>query len=123
MPSIEKITMRDILSNKDNYILGYFKSELIGIVFFYKFNLISYITHIAIKKVYRGQLSEKIANASIDWMSKNTDCKKLIAIFPSINFLAGVIARRCGFIYEGTIKKSFQRNGKIYDQHIFGKEV
>ena len=69
--------------------------------------------------------SIECGKASIKWVSENapTMYKKLISQVPSIYPHIKKYTERLGFEHEGTYKRSFTKNGHLYDLWLFGLEI
>jgi len=83
-------------------------------------NAITYEVHTAIKQESRGRVGFKAGRDAIKWMFENTGCQKLISWVPEFNRSALVFASMNGFDIEGTSKKSFLKNGELFDQILVG---
>ena len=76
--------------------------------------------HTAILKEGRGKKAIIAGKKAIRWMFENTKYLKLITWIPSFNKQAELYSKWCGFIKEGCSKKSFLKNGILYDQYLYG---
>lgn len=64
--------------------------------------------------------TRKFVKDAIAWGWENTRYSKIISLVPDFNPAAAMLCKRCGFQQEGTIKKSFLKNFKLYDQALYG---
>lgn len=87
-------------------------------------NAVTYEAHVALLPEARGR-AVTICKGALDWMFGNTNCLRITALVPSYNRFALALAYRIGMDFVGIHTKSFLKDGKLYDQHIFGisKEV
>ncbi len=90
-----------------------------GIFIYMPINSITWEVHSCILPKFRGKSLDS-AKESVQWMFNNTDCKKIITHVPSFNERAYVYAKSAGLEDEGINKKSFLKDGKIYDQWVLG---
>jgi RimJ/RimL family protein N-acetyltransferase len=97
-------------------ILG--NPELIGFVFILRQNAITVEFHTCILP----NMGNKLAKLKDDLRNFIFDlgCSKLITQIPVYNRKAHIMAKRCGFEDEGINKKSFLKNGVVYDQYYMG---
>lgn len=58
-----------------------------------------------------------------DWLSRNTDYRKIITHVPVDNKRAYYAAIKAGFTEEGVITKSVMRKGKLIDQYLLGRTI
>ncbi len=96
------------------------QEEMMGCFFIHPWNSICFEAHSLILPEFRGNGLIRYAKEVIKWMKGNTNCRKLITHVPTFNRRAYALAVRSGFSIEGTNKSSFLRDGKLYDQHLFG---
>jgi hypothetical protein len=75
--------------------------------------------HIGIDPDMWGQ-GAKFSKKCILWAVKNTTYMKAVVIIPVFNQLTINMVKKCGFVKEGLLKKSFLKNWKLYDQEIYG---
>ena len=106
-----------ILNNPNDYVLSP-NEYTIGLMT--KENLVTYWVHTNILPEGRGKIAIKAALKGIKWMFDNTPCLKLNSWVPVFNRPAAVFAKQCGFKKEGLSEKSFMKNGKLYNQILFG---
>jgi RimJ/RimL family protein N-acetyltransferase len=92
-----------------------------GIVAFIPINSISWNPHIAVLPEYRGKGTE-LMQSGLEWMFKNTECKKVVAFPPSYNKPMIRVFEKCGFKQEGFSPNSFMFKGQIYDRLLLGIE-
>ena len=107
-----------------NEALFFIKSEvdenLAGMFMYHPHNGVLYEVHSAVLPEYRGAISVEMALMSLQWMFKNTNCKKVITYVPRGNKPAFALARRVGMIVEGVNRLSIMKNGKLIDQKVLG---
>ena len=94
--------------------------EMLGAFMFIKTNGVTYDVHSAVHPEHRGRLTPLMAKGAVKWMFDNTDCMKVETKVPSYNRLAKKLTEAVGLTYEGTSRMSFLKNGKLYDQLLYG---
>lgn len=82
-------------------------------------NCVTLDVHIALLPGARGKAVE-ICKSAIDWMFSHTKYQRLNASIPGFNRLAIRLAGKVGMEFIGINKRSFMKNGVLYDQHVFG---
>lgn len=82
-------------------------------------NSITYDCHIALLPEACG-IAVDICKGAIQWIFRNTKCLRLIASVPEYNKLAIRLARESGMEFMGINKKSFLKEGRLFDQQLFG---
>lgn len=97
---------------EDDEICGLWMAELR--------NGITIEIHPMILKKFRGKKAYKGAKEFFTWITKNTKYEKINAEIATCFPNAKMFAVQCGMKAEGTIRQSFKKNGKIYDQWILG---
>lgn len=76
--------------------------------------------HIAVLPNLRGIEAINYVIETSRWIFNNTSCKKIMALIPIFNKRAKQFAINCGYKREGTLTKSFYKNGTMQDQAIYG---
>ena len=76
--------------------------------------------HTCIAPDYRGKVAIEIANKAKAFVFEETPIIKLITHVPVYNFPAYALAKKIGMEIIGINKQSIIKDGKIYDQYIFG---
>ena len=104
-----------------SYVLVSEGSSLHGMFVFLPDNAICWQGHVAF---FRGtpQAITRAAGAEIlEWLWKNTPCRRLIASVPVCNRAAVSFAlHKMGLVVYGRNEKSFMKNGKLWDQVLLG---
>lgn len=90
-----------------------------GIIRIDALNGITGSVHIATIPEMKGR-AYKFAEEAKEWVFKNTQYMKIVAMVPVFNNLTINLAKRVGFKEEGVLKKSFLKNWKLHDQLILG---
>ena len=105
------------------YLIPYYDggSAPLGSLLFHPINTILYQVHICVLPTYWGKNTVNIANLALDWMKKNTPCRRVMTITPASNKLAQRLAKKCGLIQEGYLKDGVLRGGKFEDLVILGR--
>ena len=115
--AIEKELIKNILLNDKIYVLH---PNEFTIFLWMPDNHCTCWVHTAILKEGRGKKAIIAGKKAIRWMFENTKYLKLITWIPSFNKQAELYSKWCGFIKEGCSKKSFLKNGILYDQYLYG---
>lgn len=100
--------------------LGMFIDEIIGLFIGFPKSQIVLDVHVAMDPNHYC-CTDICYQEAIKWVKENTEFKKLTGQTPVFNRLAIKCNERNGFEREGINKKSFLRNGKLYDQIYFGR--
>lgn len=95
-------------------------SVIAGLFAFQRINSITFEVHTMILKEYRGRYTDVSARGALALMFSATDCKKVVTHVPVFNEPAVKLAKRVGMVGEGVNRKSFLRDGEVYDQLVFG---
>ncbi len=91
-----------------------------GVFLFHPWNSVTYEVHSCVLPGFRGKLSVEASVRAAEYMFKNTGCRKIVTQVPAWNRAAYALAHRAGFRAEGVNRKSFLRNGILYDQALLG---
>ena len=101
--------------------LGVFDGEEFkGIFVLMQINFITFEIHTALLKSCRGKAAVIAANAVVDWIFNNTQCKRLITQIPENNLPAELLAQSAGMKEYGFNPDSFQLAGEIYSLKLYG---
>lgn len=76
--------------------------------------------HVMVMPEGRGRQAIEDGRNGLAWLFENTPCEKVIAYIPEFNPQALLLAKRVGFVVEGTITKSFRKDGVLHDMKIVG---
>lgn len=82
-------------------------------------NAVTYEVHTMLLPSARGKAIE-IAKGAINWMFANTRCLRITTHVPEYNFLAKRLSIKSDMEFIGIDKKSFLKDGVLYDQFIYG---
>jgi len=87
------------------------------------FNRTTLDIHCYIPKESRNK-GKEYATQAIDWIKKEAPAmyKKIITQAPSVYRHIKIFVLSLGFELEGSYKKAFLKNNKLYDLNIFGME-
>lgn len=126
-PAVWRVGTDDVLSNVNPKLFFtqidgvlYIKAGEYGILIGRPVNYISFEVHVALLPEARGKAVD-ICKGAMQWLfSKSTRPLRLIASIPEYNKLAIRLARKVGMEFIGINKLSFQKDGKLFDQHLFG---
>lgn len=95
-----------------------------GVFLLHPHNSICYEVHTCLLPEIWGRTIE-CTHAGIEWMFKNTSCRRIITSVPKYNKLALRLAKKSGLKEYGINTKSYLKNGILHDLIILGisKEV
>lgn len=82
-------------------------------------NSITYEVHTFLLPNARGKAVE-IAKAAMQWLFNNSNCLRITTTVPDYNKLAIRLSLKSGMELIGINKKSFLKDGVLYDQQLFG---
>lgn len=104
-----------LLSIPDVHVLRYGDW---GLIIFTPFNAATYEYHMFLRSEVHGKFPYHYvwANDAIEWLFQNTECQKIIGMTIH-NFEH---ADNIGFVREGKFSKSFLKDGKLLDLHLYG---
>lgn len=122
-PPAEKFTSAKVVGAPGIHFLApIVDGAPMGVFMLARQNGIMYEIHTCILPAYWGRQALDGAAAMVLWMFTNTSCRKLMTWVPVYNRLAYKFALRAGMVDEGLSKRSFLRNGVLFDQHLLGME-
>ena len=105
------------------YTIGWFEDcKLAAVATLRPWNTVTYEIHTCVSPEHRGQQAVSVGKETLQWMFNSTDCKKIVAIIPTFNKQAIVFVLMLGMEKEGMVRKSFLKNGTLWDQCILGIE-
>ena len=118
---VDTFTSESLVANPHVIFVAARKAgEFMGVFMFVKTNAVSYEVHSAVLPEFRGKLTPLMARGALKWMFDHTECLKVDTKVPSKNRLAKKLAEVAGMTYEGTQRMSFLKDGKLYDQLLYG---
>jgi len=98
----------------------YVKAADFGLLIGKPVNFITYDVHIALLPIARG-MAKIICQEAIQTFFESSDKPlRLTASIPSFNIKTIKLAGDVGMEFIGINKKSFLRDGVLFDQHLFG---
>lgn len=98
----------------------YIKAGDYGLLFGVPTNHVTLDAHVALLPSARGAAVD-ICRGAISWAFDNLNhLRRITSSIPEYNKLAVRLAGRVGMEFIGTNRKSFSRNGVLYDQLLFG---
>jgi hypothetical protein len=98
----------------------YVKAGEYGLLIGRPVNCISLDVHIALLQEAKGKAVD-ICKGAINWVFENSQKPlRITASIPEYNKLAIRLAQKVGMEFIGVNRKSFLREGVLYDQHLFG---
>lgn len=92
----------------------------LGIFMLHPHNTICYEVHTCLNPRSWGNKSREAAINGRKWMFENTKCGRIITNVPEYNVAAKKFSEDCGMVQFGINEKSFLKNGKLYNQLMFG---
>jgi hypothetical protein len=115
--SAENVDYRQFLAMDSVYVLLQFGGCL---TIFIPRNGITWEVHSASLPETRGKNMVLAGKNAVQWMFANTPCRKIVTAVPTFNPLAMRLSRMCGMAEEGNDRKSFLKDGVLYDQILYG---
>lgn len=116
-PKVSDFTMKNALNSNCHVIMP--NSETVFI--FIPHNGITYDIHITTTPEGRRNLAVEALEMAKEYAFEQIEgCQKLICFIPELYINVSNFAMSNGFKKEGTIKESYQKNGKLYDENIYG---
>ena len=91
-----------------------------GLFLFFPWNYTTYELHVAILPEYRGRMSIQSGTDAGLWMFRNTCCQKIVTQIPTPNYRAKALAIAVGMKQEGINRKSYMKDGNLYDMYLYG---
>lgn len=82
-------------------------------------NSVTYEVHTFMLPSARGK-SVEIAKSAMQWLFNNSACLRITTTVPEYNKLAIRLSRKVGMELMGINKRSFMKDGVLYDQKLFG---
>jgi RimJ/RimL family protein N-acetyltransferase len=126
-PSLVDIGIENIISAESIYpiisMIGETPSKNVtdtGLFLFFPWNYTTYELHVAILPEYRGRHSVDSGILAGKWMFNNTCCRKIVTMIPVPNYKAKALALAVGMQQEGLNRKSYCKDGVLYDQYLYG---
>lgn len=99
--------------------LKYVRAEDKGVFILDKRSLVSHEVHVALLPGAYGKAVD-ICREAVEWTYDTLPMLQgLVANIPSYNLLAIRLAEKIGFKLIGSNPKSFLKNGKLHDTHIY----
>jgi len=95
------------------------RAEDYGVFLGERKNHVTYEVHTVLLPHARGKAAG-IAKGAMQWLFDNTNCLRITTSVPSYNRLAARLAERSDMQLFGTNYKSFQKDGVLFDQLLFG---
>jgi RimJ/RimL family protein N-acetyltransferase len=95
--------------------------EAVGLYHLHRRNAVLIEIHAQVLKAYRKEYSVATGEAALQWILDNLpECQKVIAWVPEIYPNVRSFTESQGFQIEGVNRKSYLKNGKLYDQTLLG---
>jgi len=104
------------------YLLAYDGDDLLGLWVLVPENSICWDVHTCLLPLALGVKGRSVAAArgAIQWVWKNTDCRRLVTKVPAFNRLALRFSRESGMKEYGLNPKSYLKDGALHDQILLG---
>lgn len=104
------------------YVLALDGEELLGMWMMHPHNFICYEVHTCLLRsaFFVPGRGDAAAAQFIEWVWRNTPCRRLITNVPDYNWAARRFAERAGMTQFGVNERSFQKDGRLYDQIELG---
>ena len=95
--------------------------EVAGAFWMRRVNLITWEAHANVRpKFWGNRRGTELCKLALDEMIRDTGAKKVIALIPDSSKPVQRMAEAIGFKQEGVQRKSWLKNGKLYDQIHYG---
>lgn len=122
-PEVGKFTVMHVIARPEFIFLKVVDdTRTIGIFLLRMLNGLTLEVHTTFLPGTSGKAILQGMKDGIQWVFEKTPYRKIISYIPADNRPAYVMAISAGCHKEGTVTKSFQRDGKIMDQYIVGIE-
>ena len=103
------------------FVTSSIEGELVGLFMFAMENSQCYSIHSAMLPKFWGKgVASACGLSACVWMVENTSCLKIITLVPGFNNSALAMALRAGMSIEGVNRRSFLKDGILYDQTMLG---
>lgn len=102
------------------YVLAKDEGDLLGLWVLVPLNAIEYEVHTCLLPGHGYRRGRRAAQAAIQWAWENTPCRRMITKVPAFHRLAYKFAIDAGFEMIGIDRRSFLKNGILYDQALLG---
>lgn len=101
------------------YLPVWERESLVGLFTFLPQSMICWEGHIILlpRRETRGHV---ILRGALEWMFENTPARRITGAIPAYNRLTVQLVKRAGMTQYGVNPQSFQKNGKLEDQVLFG---
>lgn len=110
------------IHDKLYYLAAYEGDIIAGMFIFHPLNTVTVGAHSAVLPGFYGKKAREAGKLAIKWIFDNTRFMKINGSTPINNKLALKFNEDLGFKSEGINKKSYLKNGELYDQIYFGLE-
>ena len=111
---------RPIESDAIWYVIVWDDNDLLGLWLFVPQNGICWEIHTALLPDAWGDRGHRAAKVALAWIWQNTPCRRIVTNVPEDNRLAYRFALAAGMVGYGLNRASFQRGGRLLDQHCLG---
>jgi RimJ/RimL family protein N-acetyltransferase len=102
------------------YLLARDEKAPLGVFMLVPHNTVCYEVHTCMLPRAWGGVAIHAARTGTLWMFNHTKCRRIITNVPAYNTLAHRFAEECGMTQFGVNRKSFLKNGVLYDQLLLG---
>ena len=118
-PRVEELDVSCLLE-RWYFLIPVIEAARIGLFIFHPWNSVTYEVHSMILPEHRGKKAIVAGKEAVEYMFTQTPCRKIVTHVPAYNMPAYALARRVGLEVEGINRRSFLKNGRLYDQYILG---
>jgi RimJ/RimL family protein N-acetyltransferase len=102
------------------YLVAWEGNELLGLWMLVPHNAVCWEIHTALLPDAWGTQARRAAVVMLDWVWRNTPCRRIVTNVPADNRLAFHFALEAGMEPYGTNEASFLKNGRLFDQICLG---
>ena len=103
------------------HYIGWFDGDhLVGLWIFLRWSAAMFQGHVCLLPNFRGKRGIDSSAIAVQWMFDNTPCRKIMALVPEESKAVIGLVRSMGFAREGRLRKSFLKDGRLFDEIVFG---
>lgn len=102
------------------YIAVYEGEEVLGLFILIPQNAICWDIHTCMLPKSYGNLAWNAGLGVLQWLWKNTPCKRVVTHVPDYNRVALSFAKRCGLVCYGINPNSYMKRGKLHNSILLG---
>jgi len=101
------------------YLVGADGDDLVGLMAYEPINGVTWECHVQVLPKHRKTLADEFAQTALRW-AFDMGCEKIVAQIPVLYPNVRDFGIKHGFEVEGINRKSYMKNGQLYDQWYMG---